>query len=79
MGKKMNMNPLFIFLWGTVFTSTVAEPVKGKQELLGFIQHIHHSRSLKCSKDDCLQAGVAAKVSQQWKLNSTKGEVRKIF
>ncbi|TYH98114.1 hypothetical protein ES332_A12G287300v1 [Gossypium tomentosum] len=52
MGKKMKMNPLFIFLLGTIFTSIVAEPVKDKQALLDFIQHIHHSRSLKWSKQD---------------------------
>ncbi|XP_022737018.1 probable inactive receptor kinase At4g23740 [Durio zibethinus] len=49
MGKKKN--PLFIFLLGAIFSSILAEPVKDKQALLDFLDHIHHSRSLNWSKE----------------------------
>ncbi|XWS48510.1 hypothetical protein CRYUN_Cryun13aG0084200 [Craigia yunnanensis] len=49
MGKKMNQR--FIFLLGAIFSSILADPVKDKQALLDFLEHIHHSRSLNWSKE----------------------------
>ncbi|XWS61277.1 hypothetical protein CRYUN_Cryun07bG0112600 [Craigia yunnanensis] len=49
MDKKMNI--MFIFLLGAIFSSIIAEPVKDKQALLDFLEHIHHSRSLNWIKE----------------------------
>ncbi|XWS37932.1 hypothetical protein CRYUN_Cryun19dG0087600 [Craigia yunnanensis] len=49
MCKKMNL--LFIFLLGAIFSSILADPVKDKQALLDFLEHIHHSRSINWSKE----------------------------
>ncbi|XP_022723894.1 probable inactive receptor kinase At4g23740 [Durio zibethinus] len=49
MGKRMNI--LFIFLLGAIFSSILADPVKDKQALLDFLEHINHSRSLIWSKE----------------------------
>ncbi|KAK9045168.1 hypothetical protein V6N11_059057 [Hibiscus sabdariffa] len=49
MGKKMSS--MFIFLLVAIFPFIIAEPVKDKQALLDFLQHIHHSRSLNWSKE----------------------------
>ncbi|XWS50415.1 hypothetical protein CRYUN_Cryun12cG0085700 [Craigia yunnanensis] len=45
------MNLLFIFMLGTIASSILADPVKDKQALLDFLEHIHHSRSLNWSKE----------------------------
>ncbi|KAL4364207.1 hypothetical protein GQ457_04G013380 [Hibiscus cannabinus] len=45
------MSSLLIFLLVAIFPFIIAEPVKDKQALLDFLQHIHHSRSLNWSKE----------------------------